>query len=718
MGNGDIAAPANGGLKSVQDLYDLINGKTTSTSGGNVTTSGGDQTTSGNTSVVKTDQGISQDSMNAMLQQILSGTNGLASVAGGQRSAGGYSSTTNQMLVNDLLTRSASQVAQQNQSKTVTSVSGPVTVSNAPKTVATGPTQSTVGGATIAGVGNVAGSLAALQALSSGLNSASSIGSNNIFKKASSSFMSALGFGTDSPTSNSDVNPIAPAAGNINSLPSSVADYQASQQASQPTTETAPNQITVDAPIAGVDTSNIVSTPAPAPAPVEVQAPVVETPAPASPDTSYDSDVQEFADGGYVTGNGKPWVSQGRAMNPILKLADGGQVTKKLSNLSTNQFAKVIDPKTGLIGEGTGVNQEDVAQGNGVANGNPILANVPTPAVDPVTGDSVSGRGVNGGGGNTSSASGQGSQNSGVNGTIGDAGKLAGAFGALTNNRDLGIAGKIAGIASADTPGQAALGVAGLVNPNIGKIASIASVAVNPNVQNVTDLAMALANPTAAAVNSIANVVGLPTIGEIASNIANMVSPNQAMTPDQQASAQMASDNPVSTSLAGLANQSSDPMGALMGATNAFGTAPASTTDAPAASNDPGPAPSAPASAPSTSAGSGVGGNGNNGMGPNGNNNGMGANSTNGARGAIGNTGGDPGGSSPGSSGGPGDADGGEISGQGGPIGDKIHTMLSDGEYVLSADTVKAIGVAKLDALQEKYHTPAAVQKLKGYARG
>jgi hypothetical protein len=54
---------------------------------------------------------------------------------------------------------------------------------------------------------------------------------------------------------------------------------------------------------------------------------------------------------------------------------------------------------------------------------------------------------------------------------------------------------------------------------------------------------------------------------------------------------------------------------------------------------------------------------------------------------------------------------GGKVSGLGGPVDDMIPAMLSDGEYVIPADTVKAIGVKKLDKLVKATHTPAAVQK-------
>lgn len=58
-----------------------------------------------------TSSGISSQGMSALLQQILSGTNGLASVAVGQNTAGLYNSTVQQQSVNDLLTRASGEVA-------------------------------------------------------------------------------------------------------------------------------------------------------------------------------------------------------------------------------------------------------------------------------------------------------------------------------------------------------------------------------------------------------------------------------------------------------------------------------------------------------------------------------------------------------------------------------------------------------------------------------
>jgi molecular chaperone GrpE (heat shock protein) len=60
---------------------------------------------------------------------------------------------------------------------------------------------------------------------------------------------------------------------------------------------------------------------------------------------------------------------------------------------------------------------------------------------------------------------------------------------------------------------------------------------------------------------------------------------------------------------------------------------------------------------------------------------------------------------------------GGKVSGPGGPVDDRIPAMLSDGEYVLPADTVKAIGVKKLDKMVKQTHTPAATQKRKALGK-
>lgn len=56
--------------------------------------------------------------------------------------------------------------------------------------------------------------------------------------------------------------------------------------------------------------------------------------------------------------------------------------------------------------------------------------------------------------------------------------------------------------------------------------------------------------------------------------------------------------------------------------------------------------------------------------------------------------------------------EGGGVHGAGGPVDDRIPAMLSDGEYVIPADVVKAKGVEFFDRLKDKYHTPAHLQRM------
>lgn len=128
-----IDTNAVGGLKTIQDLYNMLAGESTTTSGGTTTTT----------------EGISGEGMNEMLKSALANTNGLAAISSGQRTAGGYGSSVNTMLTNDLLTRTASQIAQQNKTTTKT----------------TTPTTTTKGGVTSEGATKALSITAALQGL-------------------------------------------------------------------------------------------------------------------------------------------------------------------------------------------------------------------------------------------------------------------------------------------------------------------------------------------------------------------------------------------------------------------------------------------------------------------------------------------------------------------------------------------------------------------------
>jgi hypothetical protein len=65
----------------------------------------------GSTTTSTTQSNVSAAGVDGLIKQILASNQGLASVASGQRSAGLYNSSTNQMLVNDLLSQTASKVA-------------------------------------------------------------------------------------------------------------------------------------------------------------------------------------------------------------------------------------------------------------------------------------------------------------------------------------------------------------------------------------------------------------------------------------------------------------------------------------------------------------------------------------------------------------------------------------------------------------------------------
>lgn len=160
------------GIKTLSDLYNLVGaggGKTETTSGGTSTQLvGGSETTGGSSSFqdAYTDSSsdtvhssISAEGLNSMLKNILEGTQGLAAVSSGQRGAGGYSGSTQTLLLNDLMARAAGQVAQNDKTTTTNTVHNvsarnggsstfqsttphTVTTTKEPSTVVTAPTKS------------------------------------------------------------------------------------------------------------------------------------------------------------------------------------------------------------------------------------------------------------------------------------------------------------------------------------------------------------------------------------------------------------------------------------------------------------------------------------------------------------------------------------------------------------------------------------------------
>lgn len=97
---------ADSGITNITNLLGLIKDKNVSTSDSSTTSSN-----------------ISSEGMNALIQQILGGTQGLASVASGQKTSGLYNSTVNQQLINDLVTRTSGELAKQQAGTTTTRTS-------------------------------------------------------------------------------------------------------------------------------------------------------------------------------------------------------------------------------------------------------------------------------------------------------------------------------------------------------------------------------------------------------------------------------------------------------------------------------------------------------------------------------------------------------------------------------------------------------------------
>ena len=77
--------------------------------------------TGGTTTTVS--KNVSQDAINAAIRKQLESAQGLASITGGEKTAGLYNSTVAQQLVNDLMSRTAGEAAA-NTASTTTTVSG------------------------------------------------------------------------------------------------------------------------------------------------------------------------------------------------------------------------------------------------------------------------------------------------------------------------------------------------------------------------------------------------------------------------------------------------------------------------------------------------------------------------------------------------------------------------------------------------------------------
>lgn len=105
MATGDLASRNNNPLADIQALLTTFKG------------------TPATTTSSTTKEDVSAEKANAYIKQIMESTQGLSAVSSGQKAAGMYGSTTNQLLTNDLLARTAAGAAALSTSKTTTQTS-------------------------------------------------------------------------------------------------------------------------------------------------------------------------------------------------------------------------------------------------------------------------------------------------------------------------------------------------------------------------------------------------------------------------------------------------------------------------------------------------------------------------------------------------------------------------------------------------------------------
>jgi hypothetical protein len=451
-----------GGMKSLQQLYEMISGTSETTSGGTVT---------------KT-EGISQEGMNEMLKSALANTAGLAAVSQGQRTAGGYGSSVNTMLTNDLMTRTASQIAQNN--KTTTTSSTPQVV--------------TKGGITGPGAAKALSFTAALQGLSE----------LDKLTGGSKKIKDLLG-GTESNGEYSN--------------PANVSTFSGDAGTGNPnfysTSAPAISDSTGDMGGGGdsIDFNNLGG-------------------------SSGDMDFSSLEGIGIDPGS----VSNSGAMteDPLLFLqnfgfADGGEVdTQKLKSniLGSNQFNRVVDSRAGKTGGGTGSNPDMPPAAQQVAGSNSSQVTQTSSGSSDRGGESAPSSGGTLGGFVNALATPDGQTFA----------KAVGIMGKLTGSSDLAKAGLIGGVITSKTPALTGALTAGniMTKGALGQGLNIAKTIKDPTIANVTNTAMSF-NPLTAGVNGILSMLGFRTIGDTAGDVANNLDlrsdARNHMSPEQQQAA-------------------------------------------------------------------------------------------------------------------------------------------------------------------------------------
>ena len=375
---------------------------------------------------------------------------------------------------------------------------------------------------------------------------------------------------------------------------------------------------------------------------------------------TYD-ETYTFADGGIVRG------PQGKAQG----YADGGTVRAGGSRRSANPEVDIRDPDT-LMAQAAadelrgqfGVQAQALSSPVATVSGSDI-ANSLSSYGDLQGGSGAGDVGMNTGT-NTGGLSGR-DVASGI-GKLGAVNAISGLTGGNTINSDAmrGL-GLIGGLATAQTPeqalGVAAKGALGIANPALGTLAGFA---MNPSQVNAVNLATSL-NPALGLINAALSLGGT-SIGA------------QALGTPQSVN-----------SITGEVTEATKGLfGGLLGAGGVFGGDPAMSSPV----SGWGDVQTTDLGMLGSFGGSDGGGNGDSG--------GHGAGSSDAGAGDT------DGGTSNGNAAA---ANGGPIRGPGTGTSDSIPARLSDGEFVMSADVVDALGEDFFNQLQQAFHTPVAQQR-------
>lgn len=528
-GTGTTSQTTSGSTNKTLDSTNYNSGSTNTDSGYNTTNSGSTNTgsqaqtgtttnnsrtfNSGRTDVSHTKSSISQDTLDSMLKTMLSSTTGLASVSSGQRAGGGYSGSTNTLLTNDLLARSAAAVAEATRDTTTTnsigesysdttgtstsnmagssvnniggstSNVGPRTQQIGASSTTIGGTTSIIGGSTVSGTQNTASDV---NAIIGGSTSKTSGTNTTIGTTGSTSNSGTSGTSTTSGTTNS--------TGTTNSSGNTSSNSTTGPSTTTTDTKNTGGTVT-DTSIAGTGAEGlaaIIGLGVATPLITGAVSSLIGSGAAAlkgltsSPGSSSSSDV-------YVPGGkGTP--------NVVIPNADPAKDNRDVGEpVDPGVYTGPPNPNADVVGPTAPADSEDPDNPHGYADGGMINLL----------------KGINSG---KSILDYTNSLANGADMTARDLARGISIGGKLSGNSGISQLGQIANIATSDTPGiDAAMAVGNMATRGLlGQVMNIGNLVQNPNTRDIANLLTSL-NPVGALINTIAGLTKLPTIGDFIS---------------------------------------------------------------------------------------------------------------------------------------------------------------------------------------------------------